>query len=112
MRQAIAFAIHLAHVALLLIALLNDWRARRPTRPDVHRAVRERLVVPQYSTHDRIEIEADVARLPQCPMLLWQPDRSVSYAAVVISVDTPAQSVGRHGATPCINPYGRPAAYP
>jgi hypothetical protein len=107
MRQALGVLLHLAHVALLLIAVLDDSRVRRSTRPDLDRLARESSIAHYDPTRD--QMEPDVASAPRCPMPVWQPNPNVTYAAMVIGVDRVAAGVA--GPAPCINPYARTAAH-
>ncbi len=116
MRQVLGVAIHLAHLALLLIAMLDDSRVRRPTRL-VDRLVLEPRAVPRYPwypRYDRVvpDVAPEVAPAPRCPMPLWRPDPNVRYAVLVAQVGRPTGDFADQAGLACVNTYGRAAAYP
>jgi hypothetical protein len=108
MRRAVGLCIHLAHVVLLLVAALDDSRARWSPRAWADRVTSNPRVTWRDRAHERT---TDIVGVPQCPMPVWQPDRRVSYAALVIDVDPHADEVNSPRGS-CVNPYVRVAVRP
>ena len=118
MPRSYAAWIHLTHVALLLIAALDDaQRDSRPRRQAARPAPDPFTIRPPSdprARHDgrtsgRLAPSAEAA--PRCPMPVWQPDPNVRYAVRVIGLER-ADGTARRPETPCVNPYARFAAGP
>lgn len=100
MKRALAVSAHVAHVALLLIAALDDARdhqspAHARTGPVQPHDVATAGVINRARSADGA---------PHCPMPVWRPDPAVRYAAMVIGVD-PAAAGPRPAPAPCVNSY-------
>ena len=107
MRRALAFSIHVAHVALMLIAALAGPGDRQRVTPQASPSVvtggvplwrRERVDTLMSSP-------TDVA--PSCPMPVWRADMSVRYAILVVGVDPSSNPPAPRCANGCVRAAGR-----
>jgi hypothetical protein len=113
MLRALGLSIHVAHVALhvalLLIAALDDVRDRRSL-------LRPPTGVRPFESSGAIGWQRSSDAAPYYPaahysMPVWRPDPNVRYTAVVLEVD-PAAADRRADAAPGVNRYAHAAAPP